>query len=807
MSINILNSDEQNNLSKRYKSFLNALPIKYIALNYPSMQVIDTNITNTINQESSTIFESLLEISNLPNNLEVYKSAVAELLNSFNTYSFEQSVSGADGVNHFYEIQVSIINRIDDSQVNVCIYFIEITDKINAESEAKSNIIEYSTLNEEFAAQNQEINAINDELIEKNIQLAENEKSLRLLFNEMIAAYAIFEPLFNDNEELTDCIIVNVNKAFEQITKLNSDEIKGKRITQLAKWIGNDLFKVFENVYKTGVAIEISEYKSPRGLFFQIHVFKPGDKHFALMFNDVSEKKRAERQLKEQTSFLNTIFHGIQEGISIVDEYENITFCNPAFAKMIEEPIENLIGANLKDIFDPTLFPFFQEETKKRKTGESSIYEILYTTKSCKNKYFRIYVSPQVSEDNKIVGSIASILDISERVETDTQLVKAKEKAEESDKLKSTFLANMSHEIRTPMNGIIGFAELLSKPSITEEKRKLYTNLIQTRSRDLLELINDIIDFSKIEAGQMNITLVDFNLESTIEEMYTFFSSKIKKMQKKNVEIRKSLPPNSSDIYSVSDVVKIKQVLINLVENALKFTEEGYIEIGFKIEEEEIYFFVKDTGIGVPQDKQSLIFERFRQVDETTNRTYGGAGLGLAICKAYITMLNGQIGVNSESGKGSEFYFSIPYKPSKAKKQNITQEGNIDFDFTGKTILLVEDDPASALFMQEFLSDTGANIFWAEDGTKALTIFKRETAIDAVLLDIQLPEISGYQVAREMKIHNEKIPIIAQTAYASLEDKKKCLLAGCSDYVRKPVEPDELLNKLNTAFTKNKVGL
>jgi PAS domain S-box-containing protein len=506
---------------------------------------------------------------------------------------------------------------------------------------------------------------------------------------------------------------------------------------------------------------------------------------------------------QDELEMLRSIFKSLQEGIGIVDENENITFCNSSFNKILDEPESSLIGKNLKEFFDPNLYPFFQQETEKRKKGENSIYEIPLTTKKNNKKHLRLYLSPQFDHNKKYIGAIGSMLDMTERMEGENQLIEAKEKAEGSDRLKSIFLANMSHEIRTPMNGIIGFSELLNKPNLSEEKRKYYTSLIQSRSRDLLALINDIIDLSRIEAGQMNINETEINPNDVLNELILFFQNKISKLQKKQLEIRKTENFENNETNIISDDIKVKQIIINLIDNAIKFTEKGYVEIGYKIVDSEIVWHVIDTGLGIPKNKQKIIFERFRQADEATTPVYSGAGLGLAICKAYVQLLKGKIWVESDPGNGSAFYFSIPFKPSLSKKSETLNNVQTEYNFKGRKILIVEDDPLSALFLEEIISETGASVFMAKDGRKAIDTFLAIEDIDLVLLDIQLPEVSGYQVAREMKQLKKHIPIIAQTAYATLEDKKKCLYAGCADYLQKPIESKELLNKLFSVLNKD----
>ncbi len=300
----------------------------------------------------------------------------------------------------------------------------------------------------------------------------------------------------------------------------------------------------------------------------------------------------------------------------------------------------------------------------------------------------------------------------------------------------------------------------------------------------------------------MNINESDISFDEVIDDLIVVYKSKLTKLQKSNVLLQKENISEKINHHSVSDSIKVKQILNNLLENAVKFTEKGFIEVGYKIVDNEIVWHVRDTGIGIPKDQQKIIFERFRQLDDAVNRGYKGIGLGLAICRAFVQLLKGRIWVESEPGYGSTFFFTIPYKPVNIEPVDALQDVPFEHNFTGKQILIVEDNPVSSFLLQETLALTGAKLHFATNGKAAIEAFKNNINFDIVLLDIQLPEISGYQVAREMKQIREMVPIIAQTAYGSLEDKKKCLLAGCSDYLRKPVDSQDLLAKIATTLNK-----
>ena len=369
-------------------------------------------------------------------------------------------------------------------------------------------------------------------------------------------------------------------------------------------------------------------------------------------------------------------------------------------------------------------------------------------------------------------------------------LEEAKEKAEESNKLKSAFLANMSHEIRTPMNGIVGFAKLLKqRPDAPKEKIDQYVEIISSNSQILLNLINDIIDISKIEANQLEIKPLSADLNKLIKELHVMFNSEKNRLKKTTLDISYSVPSEMDEKTVFIDIDRIKQLLLNLLNNALKFTQKGNIDFGYIIEGENLYFYVKDTGIGVERDKVNIIFERFRQVDETQSRAYGGSGLGLAICKGIIDKMKGEIGVESEVGVGSLFWFRIPYKAEVPSKRKAKTKGDLTLipNWDTKTILVVEDVDESLMLIKEILLPTKAKFIGVKSAEEALVNCKSNLVIDVVLMDLHLPQMDGYRATKEIKAIRPDLPVIAQTANAMTDDRDKALQAGCNEYLAKPI--------------------
>ena len=381
----------------------------------------------------------------------------------------------------------------------------------------------------------------------------------------------------------------------------------------------------------------------------------------------------------------------------------------------------------------------------------------------------------------------------------------AQEKAEQADMLKTAFLANMSHEIRTPVSSIIGFADLLKEGTANNIDKDQCLDHIVMSGKNLLNLINDIIDISKIEAGQVRIENEEFKLNSLIAEIFTTFYEKINKKEKDIIlKIKRGTPDKNFTI--VADPYRLQQVLTNLIGNALKFTDSGFIEFGYSIESsDKLLFFVKDSGIGIPKDKQEIIFDRFFQVEESYTNNKDGTGLGLAISEKLTELLGGKMWVESELGKGSTFFFTVSYE-SVEKGLEFDEEieaKEIDYNWEGKNILLVEDEYVNYLLIENYLTPHNVNIIGAADGISAVEICRKSPdKIDLVLMDIKIPGINGYEATKEIKKLNKDIPVIAQTAYAMIEEMEKCQEAGCDDYIAKPYDRDKLLAKVNKFLAK-----
>ncbi len=391
-------------------------------------------------------------------------------------------------------------------------------------------------------------------------------------------------------------------------------------------------------------------------------------------------------------------------------------------------------------------------------------------------------------------------INLEKKVEERTEQLKdAKERAEQSDKLKSAFLANMSHEIRTPMNGILGFAQLLRQTDDQEEQNE-FLDIIDENGQYLLSLINDIVDLSKIEVGMLQTNPSEFAINSLMEEVLESFSNEDKvKEGRMEMQLRKGF--QDGDDLILADRKRLKQILINLVSNAIKFTHEGTVEAGYSLFGKEVLFFVRDTGIGIEEDKKLFIFDRFMQVTQNHQPTSHGSGLGLAISKAFVHLMGGEIWVESIPEEGSVFYFTLPYQKGFQSGDIYTQKQgdmSLDYNWENKVILVAEDVATNYLLIKTSLKKTGVKLIWVKNGQEAVDTCMQRDDIDLILMDLRMPEKDGYSATREIRVHYPDLPIIAQTSYAMVEDRQLSIDAGCTDYIAKPFNIRDLLEKIAT---------
>ncbi len=393
---------------------------------------------------------------------------------------------------------------------------------------------------------------------------------------------------------------------------------------------------------------------------------------------------------------------------------------------------------------------------------------------------------------------------INEELIIEKQLLElSKERAEESDRLKSAFLANMSHEIRTPMNGMLGFSKLLNDKSLSADTQEKYIGIIEKSGDRLLNIINDIINISKIESGLMELIQQETNLNHQIDYISSFFKPEIEEKEMNFVCIN-SLPFRKAII--ITDKEKLIAILMNLFKNAIKYSNIGTIELGISANENNIEFYVKDMGIGIQKERLDAIFERFVQADIEDKNAYQGAGLGLSISKAYVEMLGGKIWVKSELGKGSTFFFTLPINNKTASdsidKLDVLSKNELKESQAKYNILIVEDDAISEDLITITIAKLAKNILVARTGNEAIEACRKHPDIDLVLMDLQMPILDGYEATRQIRKFNKDVVIIAQTAFALEGDKEKSISAGCNDYISKPIDKTLLVQMINNHLGK-----
>jgi signal transduction histidine kinase len=570
--------------------------------------------------------------------------------------------------------------------------------------------------------------------------------------------------------------------------------------------ISNNFFFISANVIGMVASYNIEFQKRNN---FHLNQKLDDEKLLIEKLNKNLEKKVTERTqeltlAKEITEAINSnitaIIEGTTNSIWAFDNDYNILYINHVFQQEFYNSFNVLLtqGSNLVKGLPKKLRPIWKPRYDRVLNSEQFSIEDIVDSPNGKI-YIHIDFNP-IIKNGKVIGGSCFGSNITERKIIEEELLNAKENAEKSDKLKSAFLANMSHEIRTPMNGILGFSSLLQEPHLSGEKQQKYLEIIEKSGNRMLNIINDIIDISKIESGLMQVSIKKVNINEQLEYIYSFFKHEAKN-KGLQLTLLKTLP--DEDVIIKSDPDKLSAILSNLVKNAIKYTSKGSIEFGYRKKENNIEFFVKDTGIGIPNDKQSVIFERFIQADIADKMARQGAGLGLSISKAFIKMLNGEIWVESDENKGSTFYFTLPYSKNISKKttaNNIVKSTNIKN--LNLKILIAEDDEASSSLLSILVEEIGSEIITAFDGVQAVEICKKNPDIDLILMDIQMPNLDGLSATKQIRLFNKNVIIIAQTAYGLSGDEGKTIEAGCNDYISKPIDKDNLFALITKYFKK-----
>jgi len=642
------------------------------------------------------------------------------------------------------------------------------------------------------------------EIAEKKIAdeaLKNSESQFRLLFNNMTQGFALHEVVQDEKGAVIDYKYLDVNPAFESLTGLKRDYVLGKTVLEILPDTEKFWIDIYGKVALKGEEVKFENYSREIGKYFEVNAFSPKKGQFAVIFTDVTQRRKADEKIK-------LLSKGLEQSPAIVvitDSKGNIEYVNPTFSRITGYSLQEVIGKN------PRILKSGNQDEEFYKNlwatiirGEDWSGEMLNKKKNGVYYWESALISPIKDEDGLILHFIAIKEDITDRkkvekalMQSETMLKEKNEeltiawrKAEESDRLKTAFLANMSHEIRTPMNAIIGFSEVLLRPNLSQEKYAYFGGIINDACMQLLSVVNDVIDISKIETNQISIFEDNININETIKRVANIFSRSAEK-KKNTILFDLAFPDEFAFIRT--DETKFSQIINNLISNAIKFTENGEITLGYKIANNRIDCFVKDTGIGISKENHHVIFERFRQVETSDSRKYGGTGLGLSISKAFVELMGGDIWVESELGKGSEFHFSLPLKTIQSISDKKNQSKTETYDFSGRTILIAEDEPANFVLLQSWFEEDNVNILHASDGAEAIELLKSNADVDLILMDIKMPVLNGIEATKLIRKFNTNIPIVALTAYALAGDKDRCIAAGCNSYLPKPLKRNDLM--------------
>jgi PAS domain S-box-containing protein len=520
---------------------------------------------------------------------------------------------------------------------------------------------------------------------------------------------------------------------------------------------------------------------------------------------DLSKQKEAiTREYSYSEIFYRILIQSADDGISFYDRDWNLKFANDAFYRVIGMDKAAYDSSNMADLVHPE--DRIYEKLRRDALQSKGFFETELRLKHVDGHYVNLSTRSVTvkNEKNEIIGALTISRDITALKKVHEDLVKAKVEAEAGNRLKASFLANISHEIRTPLNSVVGFANLLLANDITNEVKEEYIEHINHNSEKLLQIIGDIIDLSRLESSQIEITYEEASVNSIVNEIVDEARRIIKRNEKSIVvNVMNMLEENGDLIFT--DRIWLKRVLNHLMDNAVKFTLEGSIRLTYARENENLVFRVKDTGIGINKENLDHIFEEFRQETGGHHRPFEGLGVGLTLAKEVVERMGGKIFVQSEKGVGSEFSFSIPYRPAggstKLKARMTSPETHgVQPNWSKKTCLLVDDNKDVLLYLHRVLSDTGINTLTARSGIEALDLVKDNPGIDLILLDMQMPEMNGIEATREIRKVRKDIPIIAQTAFIFEDDKDIILEAGCDACLIKPIRKDHLLTVMSSFF-------
>lgn len=634
--------------------------------------------------------------------------------------------------------------------------------------------------------------------------ITERKKSEEALKNSELKYRTIFENVQDIYFEHTiDGIILEVSPSIEVVSKglYKSADVIGKSIEELY-YNPEDRSRIKKVLMENGF-ISDAEVTVRNRDGSKIHTSISSRIFFDVTGNpvkiigsmrDITARKKAEEAIEHERLLLRTVIDNIPDTIYIKDNQARKLIANLSDTRYIGYESEDMIigKTDIETIPGEVGKRGFEDDMKVINTGIGVIEkEEDFIDCNGEKKWLLTTKVPFFDKEGKVAGLVGIGHDITRRKKTEDELLKAMFKAEESDRLKTAFLHNISHEIRTPMNAIVGFSALLSEPDTDEESRNSFIETIVQSSNHLLAIISDIVDISNIEANLVKINKKETDIINVVNSVFNQFVPEAKSKSIK-LSFENNLPPNLRSI--VSDSTKIRQILTNLISNAVKFTDAGDIFLTLCAKDDLLLFCVSDSGIGIPREHHSRIFDRFYQVENPTSKLHQGTGLGLAISRSYVDMLGGEIWFTSAEGVGSTFYFTIPFEPTNEPVLRSDSKYDQLFFSEKKTILVAEDNESNYRLINYYLNEANATIIRASNGLEVLDYFNKGNKADLVLMDIKMPLMDGYTAARKLREMNPNVPIIAQTAYT--DEQIDVAGSGFNGFISKPFNKSKFVQLL-----------
>jgi PAS domain S-box-containing protein len=505
------------------------------------------------------------------------------------------------------------------------------------------------------------------------------------------------------------------------------------------------------------------------------------------------------RELSDSEKFFHTLISSADDGIAFYDRSWNLKFANAAFYSYIGLEREIYSKTDTESLIHPDDAGYQQKMQESIKAR--GFYEGELRLRHAGGHYVNLSTKSVIIKDesSNTIGALTISRDITSFKKYHEELIQAKVEAETSNRLKASFLANISHEIRTPLNSVVGFSNLLHSDDLTKETREEYIDHINHNSEKLLQIIGDIIDLSRLESSQIEITYEETSLSELLNEVIEETRQNIKRSDKPILLTMKNHFEGSGDLI-FTDRLWLKRVLNHLMDNAVKFTMEGSVELSYEREEDNILFSIRDTGIGIRKENLTRIFEEFRQEIDGHHRPFEGLGIGLTLAREVVIRMGGKIFVKSEKGLGSEFSFTIPYRPAGSSRQRKSAREGFYADWSSKKCLIVDDNKDVLIYLNRILLDTGIKVIMARSGSEAIQIISAAPDIDIVVLDMQMPEMNGIDVTKEIRKIRKTLPIVAQTAFIFEDDKDIILEAGCDACLIKPIRKEHLLSVMSSFF-------